>query len=41
MRRTTSAKQVRIRMLFERSFHKLGDVKTRPGYHVGQLGLAD
>ena len=32
------AAQERIRMLMERGFHKPGDVETRLGYHVGQLG---
>src|SRR4051812_13304369 len=32
------AAQARIRMLFERGFHKPGDVETRLGHHVGQLG---
>ena len=32
------ATQERIRMLFERGFHKPGDVENRLGYHVGQLG---
>jgi enoyl-CoA hydratase/carnithine racemase len=32
------ATQTRIRTLFERGFHKPGDVETRLGYHVGQLG---
>src|SRR3954465_8378458 len=35
------AAQARIRMLFARGFHKPGDVETRLGYHVGQLGLTD
>lgn len=34
------AAQARIRALFERGFHKPGDVETRLGYHVGMLGLA-
>jgi enoyl-CoA hydratase/carnithine racemase len=34
------AAQARIRALFERGFHKPGDVETRLGYHVGLLGLA-
>jgi enoyl-CoA hydratase/carnithine racemase len=33
------AAQARIRTLFERGFHKPGDVETRLGYHVGLLGL--
>jgi enoyl-CoA hydratase/carnithine racemase len=32
------AAQERIGMLLERGFHKAGDVETRLGYHVGQLG---
>jgi enoyl-CoA hydratase/carnithine racemase len=32
------AAQTRIAMLLERGFHKAGDVETRLGYHVGQLG---
>lgn len=32
------ATQARIRKLMERGFHKPGDVETRLGYHVGQLG---
>ncbi|MDX6528151.1 MAG: hypothetical protein QOH41_441 [Blastocatellia bacterium] len=32
------AAQERIRMLMEWGFHKPGDVETRLGYHVGQLG---
>jgi hypothetical protein len=35
------AAQERIRMLFERGFHEPGDVETRLGYHVGQLGSAE
>ncbi|MFT3882398.1 MAG: enoyl-CoA hydratase/isomerase family protein [Gemmatales bacterium] len=31
--------QSRLRTLFERGFHKPGDVETRLGYHVGQLNL--
>jgi enoyl-CoA hydratase/carnithine racemase len=30
--------QARIKKLFDRGFHKPGDVETRLGYHVGQLG---
>jgi enoyl-CoA hydratase/carnithine racemase len=30
--------QARIRKLFDLGFHKPGDVETRLGYHVGQLG---
>ena len=33
------AAQERIAMLMERGFHKAGDVETRLGYHVGQLGV--
>src|SRR6266705_2255547 len=32
------AAQKSIKMLLERGFHKQGDVETRLGYHVGQLG---
>jgi len=32
------AAQNRIGMLLERGFHQAGDVETRLGYHVGQLG---
>jgi enoyl-CoA hydratase/carnithine racemase len=32
------AAQTRIKALMERGFHKPGDVETRLGYHVGQLG---
>jgi hypothetical protein len=35
------AAQKRIRMLMERGFHQPGDVETRLGYHVGQLGAAN
>jgi enoyl-CoA hydratase/carnithine racemase len=35
------AARERIRTLFERGFHKPGDVETRLGYHVGLLGRAD
>jgi enoyl-CoA hydratase/carnithine racemase len=35
------AAQERIRTLFERGFHKPGDVETRLGHHVGLLGRAD
>jgi enoyl-CoA hydratase/carnithine racemase len=35
------AAQARIRTLFQRGFHKPGDVETRLGYHVGLLGLTD
>ena len=34
------ATQVRIQMLFERGFHKPGDVENRLGYHVGLLGVS-
>ena len=34
------AAQKRIGMLLERGLHKPGDVETRLGYHVGQLGGA-
>ena len=32
------AAQTRIKALMDRGFHKPGDVETRLGYHVGQLG---
>ena len=32
------ATQARINTLMERGFHKPGDVETRLGYYVGQLG---
>jgi enoyl-CoA hydratase/carnithine racemase len=32
------AAQQRIKLLMDRGFHKAGDVETRLGYHVGQLG---
>jgi enoyl-CoA hydratase/carnithine racemase len=32
------AAQARIAKLFERGFHQPGDVETRLGFHVGQLG---
>jgi enoyl-CoA hydratase/carnithine racemase len=32
------AAQARIKKLMERGFHRPGDVETRLGYHVGQLG---
>jgi enoyl-CoA hydratase/carnithine racemase len=32
------AAQARIQKLFERGFHEPGDVETRLGHHVGQLG---
>ena len=31
--------QRRIKLLLERGLHKAGDVETRLGYHVGQLGI--
>ncbi|WP_254508234.1 enoyl-CoA hydratase/isomerase family protein [Anatilimnocola floriformis] len=34
------AAQARLRMLFDRGFHQPGDVESRLGYHVGQLGAA-
>lgn len=34
------AAQQRIKKLFERGFHQPGDVETRLGHHVGQLGDA-
>jgi len=33
------AAQKRIKKLMEQGFHKAGDVETRLGYHVGQLGV--
>jgi hypothetical protein len=33
--------QARIQRLFELGFHEPGDVETRLGYHVGQLGSVD
>jgi enoyl-CoA hydratase/carnithine racemase len=33
------AAQKRIRMLMERGFHRPGDVETRLGHYVGQIGL--
>ncbi len=33
------AAQTRIKRLMERGFHRAGDVETRLGHHVGQLGL--
>ena len=33
------AAQARLRTLFDRGFHQPGDVETRLGYHVGQLGF--
>jgi len=35
------AAQKRIGMLLEKGFHKPGDVETRLGHHVGQLGAAN
>jgi enoyl-CoA hydratase/carnithine racemase len=35
------AAQTRIRALLERGLQKPGDVETRLGYHIGQLGLAN
>src|ERR1700733_8975305 len=35
------ATQARIRTLFDRGFHKPGDVETRLGYHVGVLALSE
>jgi len=35
------AAQARIQRLFERGFHEAGDVETRLGHHVGQLGDSD
>lgn len=32
------AAQARIRKLFKRGFHQPGEVETRLGYHIGQLG---
>jgi enoyl-CoA hydratase/carnithine racemase len=32
------ASRTRIRLLMQRGFHQPGDVETRLGYHVGQLG---
>jgi enoyl-CoA hydratase/carnithine racemase len=32
------AAQARIKTLMERGFHRPGDVETRLGYHVGQIG---
>ena len=32
------ASQNRIKTLLERGFHRPGDVESRLGYHVGQLG---
>ena len=32
------AARARIKTLMERGFHRPGDVETRLGYHVGQLG---
>jgi enoyl-CoA hydratase/carnithine racemase len=33
------AAQARLRALFEKGFHKPGDVENRLGFHVGALGL--
>ncbi|HEX7681257.1 MAG TPA: enoyl-CoA hydratase/isomerase family protein, partial [Thermoanaerobaculia bacterium] len=33
-----SASQKRLKALFERGFHRAGDVENRLGFHVGQLG---
>ena len=33
-----AATQERFKTLFERGFHKPGDVENRLGYHLGQLG---
>ena len=33
-----TASQIRIRSLMERGFHRPGDVESRLGHHVGQLG---
>ena len=35
------AAQARIQKLFERGFHKPGDVESRLGYHVGRLGFPE
>src|ERR1700728_2048167 len=35
------ATQARIRTLFDRGFHKPGDVETRLGYHVGAPALSE
>lgn len=35
------ATQSRLQKLFERGFHKVGDVENRLGFHVGQLGSAE
>jgi enoyl-CoA hydratase/carnithine racemase len=34
------AAQERIKTLIERGLHQAGDVETRLGYHVGQLGVS-
>ncbi len=33
------ASRMRIKSLMERGFHRPGDVESRLGYHVGQLGI--
>ena len=33
--------QRRIKLLLDRGLHQAGDVETRLGYHVGQLGMPD
>jgi hypothetical protein len=35
---TRPAAQARLKTLMELGFHKAGDVETRLGYYVGQLG---
>ena len=35
------AAQTRLHALFERGFHKPGDVEDRLGYHTGTLGIAE
>lgn len=35
------AAQARLHTLFERGFHKPGDVEDRLGYHTGTLGIAE
>lgn len=32
--------QTRLQLLLERGFHRPGDVETRLGYHIGQLGVS-
>jgi hypothetical protein len=34
------ASQTRLKALFERGFHRAGDVESRLGYYVGQVGAA-